>query len=140
MGERGRERLAAIAVVRKAFAVGGVGPARRAATGRSRKHGSPGGRVDIDDHIRVAVREETAASLGVAGRKLQDRMAALLACRQEASRERILLRDQAVQALWEFVVQREAVGLTDHRLLDQHYGVTAELWRRVGAAPAHPIG
>ena len=139
MGERGRERLAAIAVVRKAFVVGGIGPARRGAS-RSRKRGSPGDAVDIDDHIRVAVREETAASLGVAGRKLQDCMAALLGCGQEATRERLLLRDQAVQALWEFVVQREAVGLTDHRLLEQHYGVTAELWRRLGAAPAHPIG
>lgn len=139
MSERGRERLAAIAVVRRAFAVGGPGPVRRAAIGRSRRYRAAGDQVDIDDHIRLAVREETAASLGVAGRKLHDCMVALRACGQDATRERLQLRDQAVQALWEFVVQREAVGLTDHRLLEQHYGVTAELWRRMGAAPAHPI-
>ena len=142
-GERARERMAAIAVVRRAFAGGALGNSRAGRNGGAGYGGKGRGRadqVDIDDHIRLAVREETAASLGVAGRKLRDCMAALLACRQEGTRERILLRDQAVQALWEFVVQREAVGLTDHRLLEQHYGVTAELWRRLGAAPAHPLG
>lgn len=143
IGERARERLAAIAVVRRAFAAGAPGKAgARLGFGAvvAGKRGARGDGVDIDDHIRLAVREETAASLGVAGRRLGDCMAALLACGHEATRERIALRDQAVQALWEFVVQREAVGLTDHRLLEQHYGVTAELWRRMGAAPAHPIG
>ncbi len=141
-GERTRERLAALAVVRRAFAGGALGNARgrRGAGGSGPKGRGRRDGVDIDDHIRLAVREETAASLGVAGRRLRDCMAALLACGQETTRERILLRDQAVQALWEFVVQREAVGLTDHRLLEQHYGVTAELWRRMGASPAHPIG
>ncbi len=142
-GERTRERMAAIAVVRRAFAGAAPGNSRGgrgSGAGSGRKGRGRVDQVEFDDHIRLAVREETAASLGVAGRRLRDCVAALRACGQEGTRERILLRDQAVQALWEFVVQREAVGLTDHRLLEQHYGVTAELWRRMGAAPAHPAG
>jgi hypothetical protein len=142
VGERGRERLAALAVVRRAFAGGGIGRGR----GPGRGPGRPGRRDataergDIDDHIRLAAREEAAASLGVAGRRLRDCMLALQACGDAPTRQRLLLRDRAVQALWEFVVQREAVGLTDHRPLEQHYGVTAELWRRMGAAPGVPLG
>ncbi len=40
----------------------------------------------------------------------------------------------AAGALWAFVVQREAVGITSHDLLDQVYGVTPELWRLMGSA------
>ena len=51
--------------------------------------------------------------------------------------------DDAVQALWDCVVQREALGLTDHTMLGECYEVPAALWRRLGAAArwrADPIG
>lgn len=137
--EIGRRRLAALA-------------GARAASPRERS--SSRGGVDIDDHIRLAVREESAATLGRAGRKLQDAVAALAefdrdrrdraagpagpaelaatAARLVPAR-RPLLHD-AAQALWEYVVQREAVGLTNHDLLGQLYGVTPELWRLMGSA------
>jgi hypothetical protein len=121
-GEIGRRRLASIA-------------AGRNDTSRSRKSGRNG--VDIDDHIRLAIREESAATLGRAGRKLQEAASALAvfdreaAGRPPAAARRPLLREASL-ALWECVVQREAIGLTNHDLLEQLYGVTPELWRLMG--------
>jgi hypothetical protein len=126
--ELGRWRLASIA-------------ARNA---RGRKSG--GKDVDIDDHIRLAVREESAATLGRAGRKLQaavvaladyDRASAAGAPRPAA---RWPLLHEAALALWECVVQREAIGITDHGLLEQMYGVTPELWRLMGTADVAGAG
>ena len=127
--EIGQRRLASIA-------------AGRSAQAKSRKGGRSG--VDIDDHIRLAIREESAAILGRAGRKLQEAVAALsdfdrqLAdCRERpgalalSAARRSLLHGAAL-ALWECVVQREAIGLTNHDLLGQLYGVTPELWRLMG--------
>jgi hypothetical protein len=121
--EIGRRRLAGLA-------------ARRAAGS------SKGGRkdVDIDDHIRLAVREEAAATLGRAGRKLQEAVAALAdfdrdaAAHMELPAARRPLLQEAALALWECVVQREAVSITNHDLLDQLYGVTPELWRLMGSS------
>lgn len=131
-----RSRLAALAARRSAAAGSQAGKARR-------------GGVDIDDHIRLAVREESAATLGRAGRRLQEAVAALAAFDRghlpaasvgRAAGEtglpaarRPLLED-AARALWEYVVQREAVGLTSHDLLETVYGVTPELWRLMGSA------
>jgi hypothetical protein len=138
--EIGRRRLAAIAAGRTAAA---------GSNGRSR------GAVDIDDHIRLAVREESAATLGRAGRRLKEAVAALAdfdrdfdrdfelppehnprsaAGRGHALPARGLLLNDAARALWEYVVQREAVGLTNHESLEQFYGVTPELWRLMGSA------
>jgi hypothetical protein len=123
--EIGRRRLAGIA-------------AGRAARAKGRNGGRNG--VDIDDHIRLAVREETAATLGRAGRKLQAAVLALADFDRAAGRlqplspaRRPLLREASL-ALWECVVQREAIGLTNHDLLEQLYGVTPELWRLMGTA------
>jgi hypothetical protein len=130
--EIGRRRLASLA-------------AGRAAAGSSR-HGKSGkGGVDIDDHIRLAVREESAATLGRAGRRLQEAVAALAefdaieqptvvsANPSDPAGRRPLLHE-AADALWAYVVQREAMGLNNHELLDQLYGVTPELWRLMGSA------
>ena len=134
--EIGRQRLAAIAAGRIAHA-------------RSGKAGRNG--IDIDDHIRLAVREETAATLGRAGSKLQAAVAALaafdragehrpatesassLSLSSSAPAARQPLLREAALALWECVVQREAIGITDHDLLEQLYGVTTELWHLMGA-------
>jgi hypothetical protein len=124
-------------------------PWRYAEIGRRRLAGIAAGRagrakgrngVDIDDHIRLAVREETAATLGRAGRRLQAAVLALADFDRVAGHSlplsparRPLLREAAL-ALWECVVQREAIGLTNHDLLEQLYGVTPELWRLMGSA------
>ena len=135
--EIGRRRLASIAAGRTAQARGGKG-------GRNG--------VDIDDHIRLAVREESAATLGRAGRKLQEAVAALadfdrevVDCRERSGRRplpaaRRPLLHEAALALWECVVQREAIGLTNHDLLEQLYGVTPELWRLMGTAETTGAG
>ena len=123
--ELGRRRLAGIAAARHTH-------------GKVRKPG--GNDVDIDDHIRLAVREETAATLGRAGRKLQAAVVALAdfdraaAHRPPLPAARRPLLHEAALALWECVVQREAIGLTNHDLLEQVYGVTPELWRLMGTA------
>ena len=141
-GEVGRRR-----------AIASMSAGRTAAGDRTGRDGARG-KGDIDDHFRLAVREESAATLGRAGRKLQAAVAALVefdrsfGCDVESGRlrdasplgpagvvaaRRPLLCD-AARALWEYVVQREAIGLTSHDLLEESYGVTPELWRLMGSA------
>ena len=126
-GENARRPLAALAARRSRFA---------AAAG-----GKPAGRrdgIDIDDHIRLAVREESAATLGRAGTKLQAAVAALadFDCTARAGMQapRRALLGEAARALWEYVVQREAMGVTSHDLVNEIYGVTPEVWRLMGSA------
>lgn len=117
----GRRQLVTAATVRLRVATGG----------------RPGSGYDVDDHIRLAVREESAANLGRAGGKLKDAVATLAAfATADDHRDpdvRTSLLDDAALALWEYVVQREAMGLTNHDIVNQVYGVTPELWRRVGS-------
>jgi hypothetical protein len=135
-----------------------------AAARRAAKAGANGGKgrrgLDIDDHIRHAVREESAATLGRAGSLLQEAVAALSEFDREcaagdtardrvapvaaagaevgasvgASAERRALLVAAAAALWQYVVQREAMGLTNHDALEHVYGVTRELWGLMGSA------
>jgi len=48
--------------------------------------------------------------------------------------ERRALLIAAAAALWQYVVQREAMGLTRHDSVNQVYGVTPELWSLMGSA------
>ena len=87
--------------------------------------------------VELDVRAEIASSLGRAGRRLEQAVGALAAAEEwggEAGRRALV--DAAAEALWACVVQREAIGLTDHAGLGEAYGVTSEMWRRMGAAPA----
>jgi len=87
--------------------------------------------------VELDVRAEIAASLGRAGRRLERAVGALAAAGErggEAGRRALV--HAATEALWACVVQREAIGLTDHAGLREAYGVTSEMWRRMGAAPA----
>ena len=159
-----------------------AGPGRlRLAAAKPGSKSRSGGRrgLDVDDHIRHAVREESAATLGRAGAVLQEAVAALayfdrscggssfgpdidrrLDCNDDSSRdtrprsddgfdempeaclagratrapERHALLIAAAAALWQYVVQREAMGLTGHDAVDKVYGVTPELWRLMGSA------
>jgi hypothetical protein len=89
------------------------------------------------------IAQEKAATLGRLGRGLEAAVAALRTFDDEARemttaarRERRALVDEAGHALWLFVVQREALGLRDTRTLMRDYRVPAEVFNRMGAAPA----
>ncbi|MGE3923463.1 MAG: hypothetical protein AB7G13_11070 [Lautropia sp.] len=151
LSEAARRRLLAT-VASRAGAIGATpsrDPARR--------------EIDVDAAIAAAIREETAAAIGRAGRRLQAAIAALAACDSEADgghlgntdrsagsdagsgdagsgdarerrdEQRRYLLAEAANALWECVVQREAMGLTDHQMIDRIYGVPPVLWRMMGA-------
>ncbi len=92
------------------------------------------GRGDLHTVLQRAIREDTAASLGRAGRRLQAAVDALRAhdvLTSSAGREALLRETTA--ALYACVVQREALGLLDHRMLEQTYRVPREVWLRMGA-------
>ena len=91
----------------------------------------PASRRDPLVEIEVGIRGDTAAALGQAGRKLARALAALSAAHGP---ERAARLRAAAQALWAYVVQREALGLTDHTRITEIYGVAPEVWRRVGCA------
>ena len=86
--------------------------------------------------IELGIRGDTAASLGQAGRKLERAVNTLLAWDHRATRQhRKALLFAAADALWAYVVQREAVGITDNDDLTQTYAVPAEVSRLIGARP-----
>ncbi len=82
------------------------------------------------------IARERASALGRLGRALETALAAL-ADYDNGSGERDAARAQLVQdasdALWYFMVQREACGLRDPRPVLRHYGVPAEVYARMGA-------
>lgn len=89
------------------------------------------------------IAQEKASTLGRLGRALEAALAKLAAFDGEAlektsetKRKRRRLVDEAGHALWLFVVQREALGLRDTRTLMRDYRVPAEVYNRMGAAPA----
>ena len=96
------------------------------------------------------IAQEQAAALGRLGRALEAALAALSEhdgvhadsgdrpgqAPAGAARER-LLRD-ASNALWCFVVQREAVGLRDQRAIMREYRVPIEVKNRMGAFGTGP--
>jgi hypothetical protein len=80
--------------------------------------------------------QERASALGRLGRALEAALGAL--SDYDSSRgARDVARAQLVQdasdALWCFMVQREACGLRDPRPVLRHYGVPAEVHARMGA-------
>jgi hypothetical protein len=82
------------------------------------------------------IAQEQASALGRLGRALEAALAAL-SDYDNRSGERDAARAQLVQdasdALWYFMVQREACGLRDPRPVLRHYGVPAEVYARMGA-------
>ena len=98
-----------------------------------------------DSALDYEIAQEQAAALGRLGRALEAALAALSEhdglhadsgdlpgqAPAGAARER-LLRD-ASNALWCFVVQREAVGLRDQRAIMREYRVPIEVQNRMGA-------
>jgi len=92
------------------------------------------------------IAREQAAALGRMGRELEKALAALAeherthagiaaALGSPRSRARAALVHKASYALWCFIVQREACGLRDARLIIREYGVPAEVRNRIGVLP-----
>jgi hypothetical protein len=91
------------------------------------------------------IAQEQAAALGRLGRALEAALAALsehdgLEGRGDNRREqtaagavRARLLQEASDALWCFVVQREACGLRDQRAIMREYRVPADVQNRMGA-------
>jgi uncharacterized protein DUF6665 len=108
---------------------------------RSSMHSEP------ETALGYEIAQEKAAALGRLGRALETALSALsehdradgrhggTARRRFAPadplRERLV--QEASDALWCFVVQREACGLIDHRPLIRAYGIPAEVRNRMGA-------
>jgi len=91
------------------------------------------------------IAQEQAAALGRLGRALEAALAALSEHdgqrgqsgdrpdREAVSAVRERLLQEAGNALWCFVVQREACGLRDQRAIMREYRVPAEVQNRMGA-------
>jgi hypothetical protein len=92
--------------------------------------------VDRLKAITYVFKQEGAVSIGLAGRKLDIAIANLR--RYDAgggdpgAAKRRELVENAVYLLSAFVIQREALGIRDHSDLDELFGLTPELWNRVG--------
>ena len=81
--------------------------------------------------VQAEIAQEKAASLGRAGTKLREAMERL----EAGEGERAALLAAAAQALWYYVVQREACGLRDVESVLREFRVPRELYLRMGAAP-----
>jgi hypothetical protein len=80
-----------------------------------------------DDVLRLEILEETATSLGRAGRRLEAAIAAL----ERADADRRTALAEARDALWCLAVQREVLGLRDTAGLLGHYRVPPEVSRGI---------
>lgn len=106
---------------------------------------SPAGKLR-SGALDYEIAQEQAASLGRLGRALEAALAALsnydrahterredsAALTSSAARIRERLVQDAGDALWCFIVQREACGLRDQRLIVREYGIPAEVQNRMG--------
>jgi hypothetical protein len=94
--------------------------------------------------LEYEIAQEKASTLGRLGRALEAALAKLAAfdderpekAHESKRKKRRALVDEAGYALWLFVVQREALGLRDTRTLMRDYRVPAEVYNRMGVAPA----
>jgi hypothetical protein len=90
------------------------------------------GRVAALDY---EIAQEQASALGRLGRALEAALAALLEydrVHRERTAKRAWLVQDASDALWCFIVQREACGLRDPRPVFHEYRVPAEVQNRMG--------
>jgi hypothetical protein len=86
--------------------------------------------------VQAEIAQEKAASLGRMATRLQDALTRLAAFDTggpgEPSVTRPALVDAAGQALWFYVVQREACGLRDVEAVLREYRVPREVYLRMG--------
>lgn len=81
--------------------------------------------------IETAIAAEKAASLGIAGRRLETALRALAAPPGGAQREALV--DKAADRAWAFLTQRELCGLLDRVQVIADYAIPKEVIARMGA-------
>lgn len=95
------------------------------------------------DILHYEIVQEQASALGRMGRTLEQALTRLrefdaahaeTPAAMQAARRKLVM--EAGQALWMFVVQREATGLRDSRHIMRTYNVPGEVQRCMGLAPA----
>lgn len=82
-----------------------------------------------DAVLRYELLEEQASSLGRAGRKVEQALAALSAHEGEG-RDKVLRA--AADAVWGFFVQREIMGFRDRAAVVSQYAIPREVLNRLG--------
>jgi len=80
--------------------------------------------------LNYEIMEEQAASLGRAGRKVEATLEALRA--HPGGEGRAAALKAAADAVWSFLVQREAMGLRDRAYIAAHYKIPREVMNRLG--------
>ncbi len=94
--------------------------------------------------IEREIAGEKAAALGRSGRKLRvaldnlslfDETVKHRGPRSDHAAARSELVEIAADALWSYVVQREAMGLMDSEYIAQEYRVPADVWRTMRPRP-----
>jgi hypothetical protein len=88
----------------------------------------PQGFVALDYEIA----QEQASSLGRAGRRVAETLAALAGTETNAPNRDLLLREAAT-AVWAYFVQREMIGFRRHDDAVRIYGIPPEVLARLGA-------
>ena len=97
------------------------------------------------DILHYEIVQEQASALGRMGSALEQSLARLrefdaaharseVPASMQAARRKLVM--EAGQALWMFVVQREASGLRDSRHIMRTYNVPGEVQRCMGLAPS----
>ena len=90
---------------------------------------------------RLTAADRTSA-LGRAGRVLETALLAVEtyeaigAGDRRGCAEHAALVQVTADSLWQFLVQREACGLTDHRSVDEHFSIPSIVWKRIGVQPS----
>lgn len=75
---------------------------------------------------------EKASSLGRAGRRVEEALAALGAFEGESDNRRLLLKE-AAEAVYAYFIQRELCGMRRHQDVIREYGIPNEVLVRLGA-------
>jgi hypothetical protein len=83
-------------------------------------------------HVAVEseIRGEKAAALGDAARRVEAALAAIRRELSDADRDRLL--DEAAEAVWGFLIQRELMGLRDREAIIAYYDIPREVLNRTG--------
>jgi hypothetical protein len=81
--------------------------------------------------IETAIAAEKAASLGIAGRRLETALRKLAAAHGEADRDALI--DAAADRAWAFLTQRELCGLLDRVQVIADYAIPKAVIARMGA-------
>ena len=81
--------------------------------------------------LEAEVMAEQAAALAHSGRRVEATLAALAGSDETEDRPQRLRA--AADAVYGFFIQREIIGLRDHRGVIDHYGIPREVLARLGA-------